>query len=69
MATQVGLFAALLFVVVSSQVVYKLTNAVTSKVIGLRLSDAAGNPTRAGVVLHAVVFFAAMYFFGREMRL
>ena len=62
---QVALFSALLFVIVSSQPVYQITNKVSTKVVKLRLADAAGNPTRAGLVAHALVFFGVMYAYGR----
>lgn len=69
MSVQTALFAALLFVVISSQVVYRLTNGITSKIMGLRLADAAGNPTRAGLVVHALVFFGAVYAYARANKL
>lgn len=62
LTVQVALFSALLFVIVSSQPVYQITNKVSTK---LRLADAAGNPTRAGLVAHALVFFGVMYAYGR----
>lgn len=65
LTVQSSLFAALLFVLVSSQPVYKLTNQVARSTVGLRLADGAGNPTRAGLIVHAIVFFAAMYAYGR----
>jgi hypothetical protein len=68
MTTQASLFAALLFIIISSQPVYKITNSIFSKV-GLRLADSAGNPTRAGLVVHALVFFAAMYGYARMNKI
>ena len=65
MAVQLSLFAALLFIIISSQPVYKFTNSITTKTVKLRLADAAGNPTRAGLVVHALVFFAVMYGYAR----
>lgn len=65
LAIQVALFAALLFIIVSSAPVYKATNTVFNKTLKLRLADSAGNPTRTGLIVHALVFFGAMYGFGR----
>jgi hypothetical protein len=65
-STQIALFVALLFIIISSQPVYKITNAVFSKV-GLRLADAAGNPTRAGLVVHALVMFAIVYTYATKV--
>lgn len=69
MAIQAALFTALLFIIISSPPVYKLTNAVSSKIIKLRLADTAGNPTRAGLVVHALVFFGVMYGYFRMSRM
>lgn len=68
-AVQIALFTALLFIIISSQPVYKITNGVTTKVAKLRLSDAAGNPTRAGLVVHGLVFFAVVYGYGRMNKM
>ena len=68
LAIQASLFAALLFIIISSQPVYKITNGVSSKVIKLRLADTAGNPTRAGLVVHALVFFGVMYGYSRMTK-
>lgn len=65
LAVQSSLFAALLFIIISSQPVYKITNGVFSKVLNVRLADTAGNPTRTGLVIHAVVFFATMFAYAR----
>lgn len=67
-AITVALLTALLFIIISSQPVYKLTNGIVSRVVGLRLADAAGNPTRAGLVVHALVFFACVYAYGKASR-
>ena len=69
MAIQVSLFTALLFIIISSQPVYKITNGITTKVARLRLADAAGNPTRAGLVVHSIVFFAVVYAYSRMNRM
>lgn len=63
LAIPVSLFAALVFIIVSSPVTYKATNSLTSSVIKVRLSDAAGNPNNVGLVTHALVFFLAMWGF------
>lgn len=65
MAVQLSLFAALLFIIISSPAVYKATNSVSSKVARTRLADTAGNPTTAGLVVHAAVFFGIIYGFAR----
>lgn len=69
MAVQLSLFAALLFIIISSAPVYKATNSVSQRVLKLKLADAAGNATRAGLIVHALVFFAIIYFFGRMNKL
>lgn len=66
---QLSLFAALLFIIISSQFVYKLTNGATNKVLHLRLADSAGNPTRAGLVVHGIVFFGLMYAYARANKI
>lgn len=68
LAIPVSLFAALVFIIVSSPVTYKWTNTVTTGVLKLRLSDAAGNPNNVGLVVHALVFFLAMWGFTRMNR-
>jgi hypothetical protein len=68
MSVQLALFTALLFIIISSQPVYKITNGISSSLVQLRLADAAGNPTRAGLVVHAIVFFAVVYGFARLNR-
>jgi len=68
-AIQAALFAALLFIIISSAPVYKVTNTVFNKTLKLRLADSAGNPTRTGLIVHAIVFFGVMYAFGRMNKL
>ena len=63
LAIPVSLFAALVFIIVSSPVTYKATNSLTTSLIKVRLSDAAGNPNNVGLVVHALVFFLAMWGF------
>lgn len=69
LAIQAALFAALLFIIVSSQPVYKFTNGISSSVLKLRLADTAGNATRAGLVVHALVFFGVMYAYARMNKM
>lgn len=68
-SVQVALFAALLFIIISSQIVYKITNGVSSTVLKVRLSDSAGNSTRVGLVVHGLVFFGLMYLYARLNKL
>lgn len=68
MTVQLALFAALLFIIISSQPVYKLTNTV-AKPLGLRLADSAGNATRVGLVTHSLVFFGLVYAYARANKL
>lgn len=65
MAVPAALFAALLFIIVSSQPAYQLTGGMTERVMRKRLCDAAGNPTRMGLVVHALVFFGIFYAYAR----
>jgi len=65
MAVQTSILAAVLFIIISSQPVYKITNYVTRNTIGLRLADGAGNATRVGLLVHSLVFFAALYAYCR----
>ena len=46
---------ALLFIIVTSPVLYKLTNTVTSP-LGLKTADATGKASNVGVVIHSIVF-------------
>lgn len=69
MTVQLALFAALLFIIIGSQMLYKFTNGISTQVLKLRLADAAGNPTRAGIIVHALVFFLIMYGFNRMNRI
>ena len=69
LATQAALFAALLFIIISSQPMYKFTSGISSAVLKLRLADAAGNATRTGLVVHAAVFFGVMYAYARMNKM
>lgn len=65
LAVPAALFGALLFIIVSAPRVYQITDKLIGSVIQNRLADAAGNPTRLGMVVHALVFFAAFYGYAR----
>lgn len=47
--------ASVLFLIVSSPMVYRLVNSVT-RMIGLRVADKAGCPNVTGLLVHTVVF-------------
>lgn len=51
---QTVLVAALIFAVVSSPMMYKLTNTVLGRFYPL--ADEAGAPTYAGLLVHTIVF-------------
>lgn len=65
LAVPAALFGALLFIIISAPAVYQVTNKLVGGVIGQRLADQAGNPTRLGLVVHALVYFAAFYGYAR----
>lgn len=46
---------ALLFIIVTSPVLYKLTNTILSP-LGLKTADATGKASNVGVVIHSIVF-------------
>jgi len=69
MAVPAALFAALLFIIVSSQPAYQLTGGIADRIVRKRLCDTAGNPTRLGLVVHALVFFAIFYAYARINQL
>lgn len=52
---------ALLFIVISSPAIYKLTNSVFAP-LGLKTSDTAGKASNFGVLIHSVVFVLALHF-------
>jgi hypothetical protein len=56
-----GFITALLFIVISSPTVYKLTNSVFAP-LGLKTSDAAGKASNFGVLVHAIVFVLLLHF-------
>jgi hypothetical protein len=69
LAIQAALFSALLFIIISSPPLYKITNTVSSQVLNVRLADAAGNASRVGMVVHSLVFFGIMYAYARMNRM
>lgn len=69
LAVPASLFGALLFIIISSPSVYQVTNKLVGSVIQQRLADQAGTPTRLGMVVHALVFFAAFYGYARLNRM
>jgi hypothetical protein len=60
---QAPLFAALLFIVISSPVMYKITNDVLTYPLLKVKTHTGGAPTKFGLLLHAVVFFALTWVF------
>lgn len=64
---QLPLFVALVFLIVSSPAVYRLTDKAGSAV-GMRLADSTGSPTKTGMVAHAVVMFAVTYAYLKGMQ-
>lgn len=55
--SQLALFSGLLFLVISSPQVYLVVDFLVSLVAGRRghIANAAGSPTRAGLVVHGLV--------------
>jgi hypothetical protein len=52
-----ALIAAVLFVIISSKVVYQLTNTLFVSVFGPKAATWGGNgPTMLGYILHSIVF-------------
>lgn len=60
---QAPVFAALLFVVIGAPVTYKVTNDFLTFPILKTRTHIGGMPTKFGLVLHALVFFALSYGF------
>lgn len=60
---QAPLFAALLFVIIAHPATFKFVNdTITWPVLKLKAQQ-SGVPTRAGLLVHAVVFFGLTYGF------
>lgn len=58
---------ALLFIIISSPVLYKLTNQLFGP-LGLRTSDTAGKASNLGVVVHAAVFTLLLAFTAKHIK-
>ena len=60
---QAPLFAAILFMVISASSTYAVTSEyLTEPLLGMP-THRQGVPTRFGLVLHAIVYFALVYTF------
>lgn len=57
----IPVFTALAFLIVGSPVVYKFTDAKIGGPLKLDLATPAGLPTRAGLILHAIVLGLILY--------
>lgn len=60
---QAPLFAALLFIVIAHPATFKLVNDLISWPMLKVKAQNNGIPTKAGLILHAIVFFAVTYGF------
>ena len=58
---------ALLFIIISSPVLYKFTNQLFGP-LGLRTSDASGKASNLGVVVHAIVFTLLLAFTAKHIK-
>jgi hypothetical protein len=63
--TAIPLFTALSFLIVGSPVVYKFTDKYIAKPLKLNFVAENGEPTRPGIVVHAIVIAILMYVFLR----
>ena len=57
----IPIFTALAFLIVGSPVVYKFTDAKIAPLLKLDFATPAGVPTRAGLIVHAVVIALLLY--------
>lgn len=57
----IPVFAALAFLIVGNPVVYKFTDAKIGGPLKLDLATPAGLPTRAGLIVHALVLGLLIY--------
>lgn len=57
----IPLFASLVFLIVGSPVVYKFTDSKIGGLIKTDLASPTGAPTRAGLIVHALVLGLLMY--------
>lgn len=60
---QAPLFSALLFIVIASPTTFKLVNDALAQPIFRMPAVQGGVPTKFGLLLHALVFFAISYMF------
>lgn len=60
---QAPLFAALLFIVIAHPATFKLVNdTITWPILKVKAQN-SGVPTKAGLIVHALVFFGITYSF------
>jgi len=59
----IPLFSALAFLIVASPVVFKFTDAKLAPLLRTDIASPSGVPTRAGLVLHAVVLALLVSFY------
>lgn len=62
----IPLFTALAFLIVASPVVFKFTDAKLAPLLRTDIASPSGLPTRAGLVLHAVVLALLLYVYLRQ---
>lgn len=60
---QAPLFASLLFIVIANPATFKLVNDTLTWPILKVKAQSNGVPTKAGLVIHAIVFFGLTYAF------
>lgn len=53
---QVSLLSGLIFMLVSSPMLYSLMDSIIEPLLGIDLSSKKGCPTMAGLLLHTIVF-------------
>ena len=61
----IPLFASLAFLIVGSPVVYKFTDSKIAEPLKWDFANASGAPSRAGLIVHAIVLGILMYAFLR----
>jgi hypothetical protein len=57
----IPIYSAVVFGIIASPTVFKLTDATVGKLIKLDLASPAGLPTYSGLVVHALVAALLMY--------
>jgi len=62
----IPVFTALAFLIVGSPIVYKFTDTKIAPLLKLDFATPSGLPTRAGLVVHAIVIALIMYGFLRS---